>query len=108
LKERLTKKAGKQSDEGRIIDALLEIRVDADPGWDADFVAVQFWFLRPEDAELGKLPTDWSSWLQAWLALVAPGGRFRTSGTALPLSRMTALEYCRSQRLDLDHLSGPR
>lgn len=108
LKNLLTKRAQKKSVEGQAVDALIEIRVDADPGWDADRVEVMLWFLRPEDAELGDLQPDWSPWVDQWMKLLPASGRYRAEGQAVPLSRMTALEYCRSERLDLDHLSISR
>lgn len=108
LRTRLVKRSGKQSDEGQVVDALNEIRVAADPDWDAERVEVRLWFVRPEDAELGGLSTDWSRWVDVWLDLLPASGRFRAGAQAIPLSRMTALDYCRSDRLDLDHLSmGP-
>jgi hypothetical protein len=106
LKNLLTRRAGKKSAEGLVVDALLEIRVEADPGWDAARVELMFWFVRPEDSELGGLSADWSSWVESWLKLLPASVRYRAQGAAVPLSRMTALDYCRSDRLDLDHLSG--
>jgi hypothetical protein len=108
LVERLKKLRGKPSDEGQAIDALLEIRVAAEPAWNAEAVELMFWFVRPEDSELGKLPRDWSAFLETWLGLLSDAQRFVAEGEVVPLSLMSAMDYRRSDRLDLDRLSSGR
>jgi len=39
----------KQTDEGRALRALREIRVSAGPSWDAETVSLMFWFIRDEN-----------------------------------------------------------
>jgi hypothetical protein len=108
LKDRLQKLRGKTSYEGRAIDALLEIRVAAEPAWNAEAVELMFWFVRQEDCELGNLPRDWSALLEIWLGLLPNTQRFVADGEVVPLSLMSALDYRRSDRLDLDRLSSGR
>lgn len=49
LMSRMSSKHDKQSDEGRALRALREIRVRAEPSWDADAVKLAFWFIRDAD-----------------------------------------------------------
>jgi len=49
LTRRLSVKHGKESDEGRALRALREIRIRAAPSWDADEIELVFWFIRDED-----------------------------------------------------------
>jgi len=48
FRKRLVEKHGRQSDEGRALRALREIRVQATPNWDADEVRLSFWLLAEE------------------------------------------------------------
>lgn len=106
LQGRLTDKHEKNTDEGRGLRALREIRVQATPTWDANPVALWFWFVRQDDdADFeGK---RWADLLAAWLALVPKLGRFaEIEGNVLPLEEMTGADYVGSDPLDLDHLSS--
>lgn len=49
LRDRIVKKHGKASVEGRALGALREIRVRAAPAWDADAVDLMFFFVREDD-----------------------------------------------------------
>ena len=105
LLKRFEDKHDRATEEGRALRALREIRVHAQPSWDAPRVDVKLWFIRgSEDATFeGR---DWSTLLNAWNALVAPSGRFRSvHAKVVPLSLMSAEEYVSSDILDLDHLS---
>lgn len=105
LLDRLSSKHDKQTDEGQALRALREIRVRAEPSWDADRVKLSFWFIRNEDE-----PTfgnqSWGSMLPAWQALIPDSERFEVSQSVVQtLDDMTAREYVESDPLDLDHLS---
>jgi hypothetical protein len=106
LQGRLTDKHDKNTDEGRALRALREIRVHAALSWDAPEVEVFFWFIRDEhnsDFE-GK---NWADLLKEWLKLVPTSGRFHSvEGQVVSLADMTAAEYVASDPLDLDHLTG--
>ncbi len=106
LQGRLQEKHEKQSEEGRALRALREIRVSATPSWEAPDISLTFWFILDEDpAELQR--QELSTHLDAWLALVPASGRFKSvSGFAVMLEDMTAKDYVESDRLDLDHLSS--
>lgn len=49
LQNRIWEKHGKQSDEGKGLRALREIRVRAAPSWVDNHVDVMFWFIRNDD-----------------------------------------------------------
>lgn len=108
FQEHLAEKAFKHSEEGAHIRALSEIRVHAAPSWDSDEVYLTFWFIREADPQDTKT-VDWPTWIDEWMKLIAKQGRFRIEPpTALSLERMTARDYCESDRLDLDRASVPR
>lgn len=103
---RLEEKHGKNTDEGRGLQALLEIRVCASPSWDARSVEVFFWFIRDEQ-EITFDGKDWAELLKAWLQLVTADGRFtKVDGQVVTLADMTAEDFVYSDPLDLDHLSS--
>ena len=105
LQGRLGDKHDKNTDEGRGLRALREIRVRAAPSWDVPEVDLFFWFIRnPEDATFeGK---TWPALLNGWLKLVPASGRFtNVEGQVVTLRDMTAEDYVESDALDLDHLS---
>lgn len=105
LLKRLQSKHDKDSDEGRALRALREIRVRAAPSWTADHVEVTFWFI-PESDEVDFEGRDWNEYLDAWRKLVVSAGRFtKIDGVVRPLEDLTAKDYVESDPLDLDHLS---
>lgn len=106
LQNRLTSKHNKNSDEGRALRALREIRVRAAPSWDAEQVQLTFWFIRHVD-ELQFEGQTWDNYLESWLARVRDDGRFHSiDGAVVTLDDITARDYIESDQLDLDHLSG--
>jgi hypothetical protein len=105
LRKRLSSKHDKDSPEGRALRRLREIRVRAEPSWDADAIALTLWFVRDED-DLDFDDESWDRHLEAWLRLVPPRGRFGPiEGFVLALEDLTAKDYVESDLLDLDHLS---
>jgi hypothetical protein len=106
LKNRMSTKHGKGSDEGRALRSLREIRVRAAPSWDADTVQLMFWFIRNED-QLTFERQGWDAFLDAWLERLPAAGRFaEVDGAVLTLDDLTARDYVESDPLDLDHLSS--
>ena len=106
LQRRLQEKHDKQSDEGRGLRGLREIRVRAAPSWDAPEVEVLFWFIRDGDQPEfeGK---SWDELLGLWLKLIPETGRFTpVDGVVVTLDDLTARDYVESDPLDLDHLSN--
>ena len=106
LSTRFKEKHGKNSSEGRALQALREVRIRAAPSWDAAEVQLHFWFIR-HDAMLELEGKRWDEYLQSWLALIPVSGRFKeVDGVVVTLDRLTAREYLESDSLDLDHLSA--
>ncbi|RKH49440.1 hypothetical protein D7X55_10325 [Corallococcus sp. AB049A] len=106
LQSRLIGKHEKETDEGRALRALREIRVQAAPDWNATFVTLFFWFIRDAASPFfeGK---NWAELLDGWLALVPAGGRFTVvAGQVATLADLTGEDYVGSDPLDLDHLSA--
>jgi len=105
LMNRMSTKHDKESDEGRALRALREIRVRAAASWDADSVQLMFWFIRNED-EATFEKQSWGVLLEAWLKRVPAEGRFaEVHGAVQTLDDLTARDYVESDPLDLDHLS---
>jgi len=106
LQGRLMEKHDKESVEGRALRALREIRVQAAPSWDHNSVTLTFWFVR-HDEDIDFDGSSWSTFLESWLGLVPPTGRFNTVfGQVTTLADLTAADYVNSDPLDLDHLSS--
>ncbi len=108
LTSRMSKKHDAQSDEGRALRALREIRVRAEPSWRASEVALLLLFVRDDSVETFAGQT-WDNYLSLWLNRVQPQGRFRqVEGVVQTLDDLTGRDYVESDPLDLDHLSlGP-
>lgn len=105
LQGRLVEKHDKDSDEGRGLRSLREIRVQASPTWDAESVDLWIWFLR-NDQDANFEGKSWAELLKAWLRIIPATGRFKkVEGVVVTLDEMNASEYVTSDPLDLDHLS---
>jgi hypothetical protein len=107
LEDRLSEKHDKQSDEGRALRALREIRVQASPAWDATGeIALMFWFVR-NDQSPDFEGRSWADLLETWRRLVPPNERFSgVEAQVATLDEMVAADYVYSDPLDLDHLSS--
>jgi hypothetical protein len=107
LRARLVEKHDKQTEDGRALRRLREIRVQVSPAWTADNVELFFWFIRDEQEPVAD-PIRWQEFLARWIAMVRPEGRFASiNGQVVGLADMTARDYVESDRLDLDYLSAP-
>ncbi len=106
LAERIKDKHSKNSDEGKFLQALREIRVRAEPDWEADQVNLCFWFILE-----GEAPSDFESqwgdkFHDQYLGMITPMGRFKPADAKIMfLEDLTARDYVESDQLDLDHLS---
>jgi hypothetical protein len=108
LESRLIGKHEKDSEEGRALRALREIRVQAKPSWDAEQVELTFLFIR-HSAQSHFEGVGWDRQLTKWLELVPETDRFTTIyGQVAELEELTAAEYVESFQFDLDHLSSRR
>lgn len=107
LRARLVEKHDRQTEDGRALRRLRELRVRASPVWSADNVELFFWFIRDEREPIAS-PIRWQDLLAKWMAMVRPEGRFTSiNGQVVGLEDMTARDYVESDRLDLDYLSTP-
>jgi hypothetical protein len=106
LQKRMQEKHDKkESPEGNALRALREIRVRAEPSWNAPEVNLMFWFIRHEQQSQFE-GIGWDQFLKQWLKLIPESGRFQNvEGLVMSLEDMTAKEYVESDHLDLDHLS---
>ena len=107
LHKRLRKKHDKQTDEGKALRDLREIRVSALPSWEAhQNVELTFWFIRKDGEPI--FPSHiWRLRLDLWLKLIPPEGRFtHIEGLIVSMEDLKASDYSESARLDLDYLSS--
>jgi hypothetical protein len=110
LRARLTRRRRSQTDEGRAIRVLQEIRASATPSWDAAEFDVTLLFMPPSRQEaFAAVPEPaWPALLDSWLGLCTLTGAVRSiGGTIVPLDELSAREYLDSDALDLDHLTDP-
>ena len=108
LTRRISAKHDAQSDEGRALRALREVRIRAERSWSAEEIQIMFWFIRDEEPPSlrGK---NWNSYRAQWLRRVPTAGRFCSiDGAVQTLDDLTAREYVESDLLDLDRLSMRR
>ncbi|WP_420442277.1 hypothetical protein [Candidatus Palauibacter sp.] len=105
LMERMSERHDRQSDEGRVLSSLREVRVRAAPSWDADAVELTFWFVRNDDEPAFEI----DNWELCLTALPQPESTYerfvRVDGVVLTLDDLTARDFVESDPLDLDHLS---
>ena len=105
LRDWLISKHDKDSAEGRALRSLREIRVAADPSWDAAEVKLTFYFITNVDVS-GFEGKSWSDLTESWLDRLKKARRFQQiHGGVTTLGGLTAQDYVDSDPLDLDHLS---
>lgn len=106
LQRRMQEKHEKETSEGKALRSLREIRVRAEPSWNASQVQLMFWFVRDEEENQFE-GIGWDRFLEKWLQLIPAAGRFSyIQGSVVSLEDMTAKDYVESDPLDLDHLSS--
>ncbi len=103
--KRFQDRAGKQSPEGLHVDAVREIRVSAQPSWDAETIQLTFWFIKDRN----PTPQQWNAFLGQWETLLDQSGRYKIGEPfhIVDIDDITAKDYVESQRLDYDQLSPP-
>lgn len=106
LGDYLDDKHDKNSPDGEALNDLDEIRVLAEPSWDAQEVSLKFWFIRSEEQSEDH-EVDWDEYKDKWLGLIPKSsGRFVRTGAVVDLEDLLASDYIDSDLLDYDHLSG--
>jgi hypothetical protein len=110
LQDRWKDKHGRDSDEGRALRSLREIRVQPSPEWNSSKVFVRFWMLldpqfkRTADFDQRKIDEQVKAWISSKY-LKTSGTRFTCDYWLGDYDEMSAKEYVASDRLDYDHLS---
>jgi hypothetical protein len=118
LQQRLQEKHAKNSPEGRLAEALREIRVRALPGWDEPEAKLTFFFIL-KDVETSTSgsktpdhvhPTEGDyKQVETWVARFDQTDNFRLDANEpwrlCRLADLRADEYVYSDQLDLDRLS---
>lgn len=106
LARRLAEKHNKQSEEGAALRSLAEVRIMAEPNWDAAEVELTFYFIRARDADSGFNGISWDDWAGRWVALLQDAARYKAPhAVVLDYPTMTAAEYLQTDQLDLERLS---
>jgi hypothetical protein len=100
LRKRLANWGGENSLESIMIDALREIRVQAEPSWDAGRPILTFFFIRESDAGLDD--DIWQRQASDWCALIELSTRYNeVFPQVIELGDMSASDYVASVPLDL-------
>ncbi|MDQ2942903.1 MAG: hypothetical protein M3R21_04435, partial [Candidatus Dormibacteraeota bacterium] len=108
LVQRLKDRRHKASREGEAVDALRDIRVIADPEWEAAEVRVNLIFLLPpSDATNDPLTDDeWESQVDAWQALCDPQASIvEVKALGIRIDEWPVADYLLSDPLDVEYLS---
>lgn len=115
LQRRLTSKHDKDTDEGRALRALRELRLLATPGWldPPALLTLRLYFILNEPADgaahalAERHRKEWMSHLEGAPQDGTPftSGRFTFESEVTTLSKLSAAAYVASDRLDLDYLS---
>jgi hypothetical protein len=106
FRDRLKRAEGKATPDGRLIEALDEVRVQASPSWEAAPVTVFFWFL----LEREKI-SDFDAAhriVQGWMSTINLPGAFALADPAFEIVEpqdMTVDHYQTSYALDYDDIS---
>jgi hypothetical protein len=103
LQERIKKKHARDTPEGRTYRSLREIRVSAQPSWNAENPLIEFLFVLEHPNELDQSVDDEIGKL---MDRFVPTGVFQQPRHRIvTLQDMSAALYLSTDRLDLDHLS---
>jgi hypothetical protein len=106
FRDNIKDKHGKNSPEGRLVDAIHEIRIQPIPHWESDSVSVFFWILLRKGV-LQDFDTARAD-LKKWLGRVSFPQIFVLADPAFELvepSDMTVEDYFNSYPLDYDDVS---
>lgn len=105
FREYVKQKHNRNSEDGRFLRELQEIRVQATPHWDAEEITLLFWFIREDTSDFND--EQWSKFCDKCLEMISPQEKFHhISGMVAALADLTARDYTESDQLDLDYLSA--
>ena len=100
----MQKKHDKQTNEGKALRTLREIRISARPSWDHDNPKLIFYFIYEEEQDNFDYE-NLCDRVNEWLDLLGESERFSFDHEVISLEKMKAKEYIESDQLDFDHLS---
>ena len=104
LRKYIISKHNKNSEEGKFLRALEEIRVEATPDWRADQIDLHFWFLLQDEPLTVEPPNKYR---KKFLEMTPPRGKFSNVEISIVLLKnLPASDYVGSDQLDLDYLSA--
>ena len=108
--DRIKRKHGRDSPEGKALAAIQEIRITGSPSWEDKEIDV-FITIAPgtrNEADKIMVQEQWDKLVDGWLTRVAPSGIIQSVECAMiPLDELSARAYIDSDPLDLDYLSWP-
>lgn len=105
LRQQIRSNAGKVTAEGKMIDALKEMRVRAAPSWRDDEIALTFYFIKLDGADPATRE-EWARQVASWVDLI----EIRRPFTGLDpifgtLDDFDARDIVESDSLDFEYLS---
>jgi len=104
FRKRVVEKHSRNTDEGRFLRAVQEIRVGAAPSWSSTQVRLTFMFIF---ADLGTIPDDAADQIEALTKLVSLSSPYvDLQARAVALDHISAATYLEADRLEFDHLSS--
>lgn len=104
FRDHVRQQRNQNSLEGQHVDSLSEIRVIAEPDWDAQNASLTFYFI-VEDGELENEAFDWAQQAEAWGNMLVPQGWVLGGTIAVDLSTLNAKTYLDSAPVDTDDFS---
>lgn len=102
LQRRVKDRHGRNSDEGRFLAAMREMRAVPEPDWGAAQTSVTLLFLFDDAAQI---PSNAEAQMDALIQRVTPCAQFTLDGRIITMEQITAAAYLSSDALDLDALS---
>lgn len=104
FRKRVVEKHSKNTDEGRFLRTVDEIRVGAAPSWSSTQVRLTFMFIF---ADLDAIPDDAADQIGELTKLVSLSSPYvDIQARAVALTHISAATYLEADRLEFDHLSS--
>ena len=102
LQRRVKERHGRDSDEGRFLAAMREMRAVPDPEWGAAPTDVTLLFLFDDAVQI---PVNADAQMTTLISRVVANNKFTLTGRIMTMEQITAAAYLSSDALDLDALS---
>lgn len=103
FRKRVVAKHRKDTDEGRFLGKVKQVRVNAAPSWTSTQVQLNFMFVFDHSS---SIPADADDQIDALIGLVSLASPYvEIQGKPVALEHISAAAYLQSDQLDFDHLS---